>query len=79
MGTRAMIRFHPQILLIDVLKAAEHIGCRLYTDCRGRLVVAPLADARPINPERHGNSTVLPIRDYRRINAGATPRPEVAA
>ena len=74
-----MIRFHPSILLIDVLRAAEHIGCCLTTDQRGHLLVTPLADARPINPERHGNSTVLPIRDYRRINAGATPRPEVAA
>lgn len=74
-----MIRFHPSILLIDVLRAAEHIGCRLTTDRRGHLVVAPLADAQPINPQQHGNAGVLPIRHIRRINAGAAPRPEVAA
>lgn len=74
-----MVKFHPSILLQDLLKAAEHIGCVLTTDRRGHLMVMPWAETQPINAERHGNATVLPIREYRRLNASASPRPEVAA
>lgn len=74
-----MIRFHPSILLIDVLRAAEHIGCCLTTDQRGHLLVTPLAEDLIIDPERHGNATVRRIRAYRRLNARSAPRTEVAA
>jgi hypothetical protein len=69
-----MVRFHPSILLVDIARAADCIGCQLVTDRRGHLVVMRLPEAQPINPERHSNINVVQIREYRNINLRAVPR-----